>query len=106
MDGWEQVEIAGKRADILDVDPGASQFGVIYLHTFNKESLAANEIFSRLMRELKLGCICPRGEHCWWADRICPEFDATLTPERYVVEQVLPFIAERWELEPRAVGLI
>jgi pimeloyl-ACP methyl ester carboxylesterase len=106
MESWRQVEIGGKRASVLDFSSGPPQFAVIYLHTYNKESLAENEVFSRALRELKIGCVCPSGERCWWADRVCPEFDPALSPERYVVEQVLPFITERWQLAPRAVGLI
>ena len=51
MQEWRQVEIGGKPADILDFSPGQVQFAVIYLHSYNKESLAGNEIFSQLLRE-------------------------------------------------------
>ncbi len=106
MEEWKQVAIAGKPADVLEFATAGSHFGLIYLHTYNKESLAGNAVFTRLLRELKISCVCPRGERCWWADRICPEFDSALTPERYIVEHVLPFINELWKLEPRAVALI
>ena len=67
METWRQVDIGGKIADLLDLSQGSPQFAVIYLHSYNKESLAENDVFTRLLRELKLGCVCPRGERCWWA---------------------------------------
>jgi S-formylglutathione hydrolase len=106
METWRQVDIAGKPADLLEFGPESPRFGVIYLHTYKGESLQGNEDFVRLFRELNIGCVCPRGGRCWWADRACAEFDPVLTPERYVVENVLPFINQRWNLGPRAVGIV
>ena len=57
-----------------------------------------------LFDELHLACVCPHGQRSWWGDRVCPEFDARLSPERYLLGSVLPFFDERWGLRPRRAG--
>jgi S-formylglutathione hydrolase len=54
----------------------------------------------------RLACVCPRGDHSWWADRICPPFDPERSAERYLLESVVPFFDQRWGLGPRSLGLL
>ncbi|HMC89242.1 MAG TPA: alpha/beta hydrolase-fold protein, partial [Gemmataceae bacterium] len=42
----------------------------------------------------------------WWGDRICGAFDRRGSPERYLLDRVLPFLGEQWQLPPRSVGLL
>jgi S-formylglutathione hydrolase len=102
---WSRADIAGKPADIYD-PPGAPRFGVLYQHGIGLETLASADTFTRLFAELRLACVCPHGQRSWWADRVCAEFDPKVTPERYLLDAVLPFFAERWGLRPRAIGLL
>ncbi len=102
---WTSAEIAGKPADVYD-PPGRPRFGVLYLHDYDRLTLRDQPVFTRLFAELDLACVCPAGGRCWWADRVCPEFDAQVTPERYLLESVVPFFRQRWGLWPRAVGLL
>lgn len=103
---WTTLDIAGKPADVYDLADGARpRFGVLFLHGIGLETLRARSAFTRVFDELKLACVCPHGGRCWWADRVCAEFDARLTPERHLRDNVLPFFRERWNLPPRAVGL-
>jgi S-formylglutathione hydrolase len=102
---WTQVPIAGKPADAFDPPGGRPRFGVLYLHPYGLESLRDNPVYTKLLAELHLACVGPRGQHSWWADRICEEFDAAITPERYLLDHVLPFFNERWGLGPRAVAV-
>ena len=104
---WSTVEITGKPADVYD-PPGGDRprFGVLHLHGVGLKTLRDRPAFTRLFDELRLACVCPHGQRCWWADRICPEFDAKMSPERHLLQNVLPFFQERWGLAPPAVGLL
>jgi len=42
----------------------------------------------------------------WWTDRICPEFDARLTAERHVVDNVVGYIGRRWQSAPPRIALL
>jgi pimeloyl-ACP methyl ester carboxylesterase len=104
---WTSLDIADKPADVYDLAAGQRpRFGVFFLHGLGLETLRDNLAFTRLFDELRLACVCPHGQRCWWADRVCSEFDSTLTAERHLLDQVLPFFEQRWGLRPRAVGLL
>ncbi len=77
---------------------------MLYLHDLGAPTLP--NVFTPLFAELRLACVCPYGGRSWWADRVCAEFDAAVTPEQYLLKAVLPFFAERWGLRPRAIGLL
>ncbi len=108
---WIQLDLAGHAADVYeplgDVRP---RFAILYLHGVDLETLTDKPAFTRLFDELgdELGlvCICPKCERCWWTDRLCPEFDAAITAEKYLLQQVVPYIGERWGIHARAIGLL
>ncbi|HEV3259270.1 MAG TPA: alpha/beta hydrolase-fold protein [Gemmataceae bacterium] len=103
---WISAEIAGKAADVYEPEgAGKPRFGVLHLHGGSLETLRDRPAFTRLFDERKLACVCPHGGRCWWVDRLCPEFDPKLTPERYLIDWVLPFFRQRWGLAPPAVGV-
>jgi pimeloyl-ACP methyl ester carboxylesterase len=102
---WTALDIAGKKADIYD-PPGRPRFGILFLHATGLETLHDNPVYTRLLAELNLACVSPHGQRCWWTDRVCEEFDARVTPERYLLDSVIPFFQERWGLKPRAIGLL
>jgi pimeloyl-ACP methyl ester carboxylesterase len=102
---WTQVSIADKRADIYD-PPATPRFGILFLHGKGLETLRDRPAFTRLFDEMKLACVCPHGQRSWWGDRICAEFDPSVTPERHLLQNVLPFFDDRWRVRPRAIGLL
>jgi len=103
---WSRLEIAGKPADVYEPPgPGRPRFAVLHLHGASLETLHDKPAFTRLFGELKFACVCPHGKRCWWGDRLCAEFDEQVTPERHLLEQVLPFFRARWNLEPPSIGL-
>jgi S-formylglutathione hydrolase len=104
--GWQTAEIAGKQAEVFD-PPGSDRprFAILYLHPYGLETLCDRPVYTRLLAMLRLACVCPHGQHSWWADRVCAEFDAHVTPERYLLDAVLPFFWQRWGLAPPAIGI-
>jgi S-formylglutathione hydrolase len=104
---WHAHEIAGKRADVYEPPGGAPpRFGVLYLHSGGLETLVGQAAFTRLFDELRLACVCPHGQMCWWADRRCSAFDAATTPERWLLDHVVPYFRTTWNLAPPAIGLL
>jgi S-formylglutathione hydrolase len=101
---WSVVDIGGKPADVYD-PPGRPHYGLIYLHGVGLFTLHDRPVYTALLAGQNLACVCPHGQRSWWADRVCTEFDIRLTPERYVLDSIVPFIDRRWELKPPAIGL-
>lgn len=102
---WTQVSIAAKPADVYD-PPSDPRFGILFLHGIGLETLPERPAFTRLFAELNLACVCPHGKRSWWGDRVCAEFDPSLTPERHLLENVVPFFDKRWGIKPRGIGLL
>jgi len=103
---WKSVEIGGKPADVFDASPASEpRFGVIHLHGVGLETLTDRPVFPRWLEELQMACICPHGMRSWWSDRICPEFDPKVTPERYLLDQVVPYVQDRWNISPGKMAL-
>ena len=103
---WTTVDLVGKSADVFDPAGGKPRFAVLFLHPVGQETLRQVPVFTKLLEEYRLACVCPSGGYSWWADRICADFDPHVTAERYLLDQVLPFFAERWSLKPPAIGLL
>lgn len=102
---WSQIALFGKTQDVYDL-PGSPRFGILFLHGLGLETLHDAPTFVRLLDALNLVCVCPHGQRSWWGDRVCEEFDPALTPERHILDHVLPFFKEKWNLAPRAIGLL
>jgi len=104
---WSTADIAGKPADVFD-PPGAvrPRFGLLFLHPIGQETLRGQPVYTRLLEEHQLACVCPRGDYSWWADRVWRGFDPEITAEQYLLQAVLPFFRARWQLSSPAIGLL
>ncbi len=104
---WTTTELAGHPVEVYaPASEPRPRLAVLYLHDRDGETLRNHPTFTRWFDELRLGCLCPIAGECWWADRPCPTFDPRLTPERYLLDHVVPFFAERWEISPRGIGVL
>lgn len=101
---WSSQTLNGKKIDVYD-PPGKPRFGILYLHGVGLETLVDNPVYTHWLEQLQLACVCPHGQRCWWVDRVCTEFDPQLTPERFLLNDVVPFFQQRWGLGDRSVGL-
>ncbi len=102
---WSTITIGGKTVDVYAPPGGRPRFGVLHLHGYGLKTLRGETAFTRWFDEFNLGCVCPHGQRSWWADRVCAEFDPAVTAERYLLDTVVPFLKERWDLAPRAVAI-
>jgi hypothetical protein len=102
---WTTIDIAGHPADVYQpVNP--PRLAVLYLHDLDGQTLRGRSAFTRLFDELNLGCVCPHGGPFWWVDRIVPAFDSQMTPERSLRDALVPWLGERWNVEPRGLGFL
>jgi S-formylglutathione hydrolase len=103
---WIQVTIDGKPAEVFEPSNGMRRFGVLFLHDQDAVTLRDHPTFNPLLDAAGLVCVCPIGDQAWWSDRVCPKFDPRVTAERYVIDHVVPYFAECWNLQPRSIGLL
>ncbi len=101
---WTRETIASKAADVFT--PAAKpRFGVIFLHGIGLETLSDNPVYTALLEKSNLVCVSPHGQRSFWLDRVCPEFDAAITPEQHLLDAVVPYMRERWGFGPRGIGV-
>jgi len=102
--GWQRIAIAGKPADIFDPPGGPPQYLMLFLHAVGLESLSGNEAYTTALAKAGAACCIPFTGRSWWSDRLCSEFDPTLTAERYLIDHIRPWMLERWQKFEKAFG--
>src|SRR5262245_33175407 len=102
---WSTIAVGDKPADVLVPANRKARFGLLFLHDEPGSALRDRPDWTRLLGDQDIACICPHGGRCWWADRVCPEFDPTRTPERHVVDLIHPWMQQEWGLGPARIAL-
>jgi len=93
---WSSESIAGFPCEVFEpTRRNPHGFVVLYLHGVHGQQLADHPPFCEQFERWGLPVVAPHGGRSWWANKVCADFDATLTPQRHVLENVLPFIAEK-----------
>ena len=105
LSGWNSTEIAGKPADMFDAGPGAQPFALLWLHDEDGSTPATDPAFTAELKKCRLRCVAPRAGPSWWVDRVCAAFDPALTPERHLLDNVVPWMQSIARLGPRSIAL-
>jgi pimeloyl-ACP methyl ester carboxylesterase len=72
---------------------GEARGAMLYLHDTDGR---LPDSLTELLIGQRLAAVYPRCAACWWSDLICPAFDASRSVERWLIEDLLPFIKELW----------
>jgi S-formylglutathione hydrolase FrmB len=105
--GWSEIDVAGHVCRVFEpARPSPHGFVVVYLHCSRVARLQAYAAFEQEFERHGLRVIAPVTGRSWWTDRICPDFDPTISAERYVLDRVLPYVAERWDARPPQLALL
>lgn len=104
---WTTTSLDGRRVDVfkpcIELSPQAV---VLFLHGHGRVLLNENLVFSRLLQKYQLAAVCPDGGCSWWLDVVCPEFHPEQTPQRWLVEAVVPFIEQQFGIQPPQIALL
>lgn len=110
---WREIRVANHVCDVFEPSRRDDRgFVALYLHGVHLQRLPEQPAFVEPFERLGMPIVAPMTRRSWWTDRICCEFDARLTAERHLRENVLPWIAEnfgvhdRGTAQPSRIGLI
>jgi enterochelin esterase-like enzyme len=104
---WSVIQLAGHPCDVFEpYAAGGHGFLLTYLHGVHLNRLVDKPVFEAEFERHRLPVIAPLTARSWWTDKICPEFDPKLTAERHILDNVMPYVRERWGAEPPRVGLL
>lgn len=104
LQGWSSTQVAGKAVELFEPDV-KPRFAALFLHGLSLKTLAESPVFTGELAKHNLACLCPHGQRSWWLDRVSPDFDEQLTPEKFLIEHLVPFVNELWGLRPRSLGI-
>jgi S-formylglutathione hydrolase FrmB len=104
---WSQVEVAGHTCRVFEpAEPSPHGYIVVYLHCSQSASLRDYPAFMREFECYGLRVVEPITGQSWWTNRILREFDAKISAESFVVERVVPYVAERFGARPPRLALL
>jgi S-formylglutathione hydrolase FrmB len=104
---WSEADVAGHTCQAFEPNrPSEHGYTVVYLHCSRAAKLQAYPAFNQQFERHGLRVIAPITGRSWWSDRIWPEFDLAISVEAYVLEHVLPYVAERWGSRPPQLALL
>ena len=102
---WTQTTVSNKRVDLFDSDgERPPEFGVLFLHPVGGETLIDNVAYTDALNHHNLACCLPHGQRSWWSNRICSEFDTSQTAEAFLLDDVIPFMLNHWQLKAIAIA--
>lgn len=104
---WENAAIGGHPCDVY-LPPSHPAGGpvLLYLHGVHLNRLLDKPAFVAEFDRYQIPVVAPFTGRSWWTDRICGEFDPQVSAERHLLDRVLPFIKNRFGVEPPKVGLL
>lgn len=103
---WTEETVGGHPCDVYTpAEPHPWNYTLIYLHGVHLNRLVDKAAFQEQFDKHGLGVVAPMTGQSWWTDRLCPDFDATITAEQHVLQNVLPFVQERFGAETPRIGL-
>jgi S-formylglutathione hydrolase FrmB len=104
---WSEETVGGHPCDLfMPAVQNPHGFVVLYLHGVHLNRLHDKTAFMEQVERYGLPVVAPMTRRSWWTDRICREFDAKITAERHVLDNVLQFIEQRLGAAPPKIGLL
>src|SRR4051794_25281332 len=102
---WTEESVAGHRCDIY-IPPKPNEYGYValYFHGVHLNRLNDKPAFIEEFDRHGLSVVAPLTARSWWTDKICHEFDRRISAERHVIDNVLPFIEQRFGTKPPRIG--
>lgn len=103
---WEASEVAGHQVRYWLPTKRMGPFALLYLHDVNSQPFEEIPGAKQLMEKLNWPIICPQAGASWWLDRIVTDFDATISPMQWLLEQVVPWAMQQFTISPRGLALL
>jgi S-formylglutathione hydrolase len=103
---WSTFELGGHACELFAPPDPRSGRALVYLHDIRERWLQEIPGLRDLVEAARIPVLGPRAGRSWWLDRIVPGFDATITPERFVVDVVRAEVERRFGVKPPGIALV
>lgn len=102
---WTTIDLAGHAVDLFEPVERRADAAILFLPEAGR-CAAGSDALTAALNRAAVAAVAPRGENCWWLDRIEPEFDSHVTPLAFLAERILPLFEERFGVIPPAAKLL
>ncbi|MSR52135.1 MAG: hypothetical protein EXS09_02460 [Gemmataceae bacterium] len=92
---WASTTIEARSADVF-TPADRARFVLIFLADIDGVTLRESAVWTALLNEHRLACVCPDGGESWWSSRVCSSFDARKSAEAYFLEEVVPWATKHF----------
>lgn len=104
---WTVEQVGGHPCDIFEPQTrNIHGYVVLYLHGVRQGKLNSHAPFVELFEQHGLPVISPLTKRSWWSSQICEEFDPSISAEQHVLQNVVPYIEQRWGSRPTQIALL
>lgn len=104
---WIDVQIAGHRCRAFTPPAASPSAGVvIYLHDEEASGFELRPALTQQLQQHALRCIAPFTGRSWWTDRAWPAFDGEISTEAFLLQRLLPWLADHWHVGPPQLALL
>ena len=79
---------------------------VLFLHGHGRQFLSDNHVFTELLQQHNLTAVCPDGQRSWWMNRLCSEFSTQISPQDWLLESLVPWITQRFDITPPHIAVM
>lgn len=94
---WHELKVGGHPCDVFEPAVRHPQgFVVLYLHGVHLNRLVDKGPFIEQFAKHGLTVVAPFTQRSWWTDIICQEFDPQLTAQQHLLQNVVPWLEERY----------
>jgi len=104
--GWSSIVVDGLACELHEPPDPLPGRAVVYLHGVKERTLLESAGLRDAIEAARLPAIAPRTGRSWWLDRSMPGFAGGRTPERFVIDSVLPEVRRRFGVAPPGVALV
>lgn len=102
-----EITVAGHRCQLFEpAQPNPHGSTLVFLHDVDGAGLDRRTAYLDQFQRYGLPCIAPISGRSWWTERVWPDFDSAISAERYVIDHVLDYVAERWHSRSPQVALL
>jgi S-formylglutathione hydrolase len=102
---WFDLVIEGKPARVWEPQEPLSPV-ILYLHDARGTPPDAIAGWTELLTRYRWRCLAPAGGCSWWLQHRTPAFDPQISPEAYLLDVVLPWMQEHWQVTPQRLAVV
>lgn len=92
---WQRLELVGRAVEVFTPSE-RPRFVMVFLADIEGTTLRDNDTWTNLLRTHEAACVVPDGGASWWLAKADPAFHSTYAPEEWLLQELLPWIDQRW----------